>query len=270
MDEKQNEQKLRSILAALKDGPLAATLERIIANKGLPGLTLITGQAYAGKSTLIRGQLEELGVAPGRASSLETTYAFKTDDGVKFGFVLGGEPEYKATLPEVIGKIDALIKDGCLVVWVDSLRLLPLYKMVKEEAISNDQRSNNDHSTVVGGYRFTATDAIWSGGITTNSILSFDTLHHGYLARENGEAYVLAAFNPLLSDSPQYKQLLEGSLAGIETISVDGAVKYTGRSDIAVPSQGSLRTSDSWSGRIPLNTPDALELTGEEEDSSNG
>lgn len=182
---------------------------------GLPGLYLLVGQAEAGKST----KLANIAAAHSEqfrddlskgVLSLDTSYEWE-DQGVACSFIMGGEPEYKASFPWLMERFNNCSSD---IIILDSIRMLALFKPK-----GADTSDFGDYS--IAGQ-------IFPGGTTAQLVVQLDQMNRKLL--QAGQ-YCVAVFNPLLSDSAGLRTLLNGSAVGI--ISLDGLSVTSYRTDDA-------------------------------------
>lgn len=252
-------EKLIKACTALQAAGMGAVADALWRSDATPGLWLLTGSAMSGKSTVVRSALGRCLEAAGkeipkRARELESSYEFEFELGSRFAadenpdkkvkcslsFQLGGEPDYKANFPSLLASCYSSEAD---VILADSFKNLPLY-IIREKKQYADSSSQSVHN--VGPFSFTESNAIWSGGVTTNTILTVETVTREFFVKDS---FVVAAFNPLRFDNDaEYYKLLIGSCQGMLTVHADGSVICnSGRRDVAIPTEGSsLRYSDGW------------------------
>lgn len=152
---------------------------------------------------------------------------------------MGGEPDYQASFPALLASCYEAEAD---VVVADSFKNLPLY-IVRDSALKGE----DGKASKIGPFSFSESSAIWAGGITTNTILTVETVTRGFFLADR---FIIATYNPLRFDHDEdYFRLLVGSCQGMLTLGPDGRVTCTSaRRDVAIPTASQpLRYSDNWS-----------------------
>lgn len=246
------------IWAALRNGPFG---DRLSDEVGLPGLYLVVGHRMQAKSTTLYDFCYN--------NSKEWAAAYDANGGlvadpdvdieisdVKAAFRFGGEPEYATRFEKLYANILSCSRD---IVYADSLRkmaltrvsvsVVPPYSTDAAAHEANRKQAEDKglvppNATLENLVRvsYTPTDQIWERGATAPMVEQLDYLNNQCLRSGH---YCVATFNPLMSDSPSFRSMLEGSTLGI--ISLDGM------------SQTTYRTFDRLNHRVRVGALDAAD-----------